>query len=220
VRRLILLGTLVAAGVAAPAAAEVRIAMQGGVVSLQATNATLREILAEWARVGRTTVLNGDKVQGGPITLQLLNVPEAQALEVLLRTISGYVAAPRRVANPGLSVFDRILIMPASAAPRAARPAAAPPMFQPPRFPQPQAQPQEDDQSQDQGFNQPPQRAPVFTPFAQSQGVAAQPPQPQETPAPQASPRSQPPVGVAVPGMVTAPTLPVPASGGRPPGSE
>ena len=69
--------------------------MHDGRVSIVAKDATLRQILAEWAKVGQTKILNGDRVPGGPLTLQLNNVPEAQALDTLLRTVSGYLASPR-----------------------------------------------------------------------------------------------------------------------------
>ncbi len=53
---------------AAPARAEVQLRIENGLVSLKATNATVREILAEWARVGQTRIVNGERMPGGPIT--------------------------------------------------------------------------------------------------------------------------------------------------------
>ena len=72
------------------------------------------------------------------MTLELSNVSESEALEVLLRTVSGYVAAPRAVAVAGnASRFDRILVMPAAAAAKQALSSAPlPPTFQAP-MPQP-----------------------------------------------------------------------------------
>ena len=96
-----------------------------GRVTLNAAGATVREILIEWAKVGQTKIVNAERVTGGPITLQLTNVPEEQALDVILRSVSGYVAAPRPIVNPGASRFDRILIMPTSTPPHVV--AAAPP---------------------------------------------------------------------------------------------
>jgi hypothetical protein len=92
-----------------------------------------------------------------PLTLKLENVPEEQALDTLLRSVSGYLAQ-RRVTTAGssASTFDRIVILPAPAAaapatiaapqpgargpnampvfPQAPRP-AAPPGMQPPEAP-------------------------------------------------------------------------------------
>src|SRR5207245_10479974 len=124
------------------ASAEVRVTMQqGGRVSIVAKDATVRQILTEWARVGQTKIVNVDRIPGGPITLELTNVPESQALDVLLRALSGYITAMRPVEAANLSHFDRIIIMPTLASARPA-PSSAPP---PPVFPQsPQFNPQPD----------------------------------------------------------------------------
>jgi hypothetical protein len=154
---------VVVAGVAAvlltasPVFADLSVAMHDGRVSIVARDATVRQILAEWARVGGTRIVNVEKIPGGPVTLVLENVTEMQALEVLLRPLSGYIAAPRAVAASNLSAYDRIIIMPTLAAegrPPMAPPAApsagafpaAPP---PPVFQQaaPMPTPTQDDQS-------------------------------------------------------------------------
>ncbi len=102
-----------------PAFADLKLEFHNGLVSLDATNATARQILAEWARLGGTRIVNGERVPGVPLTLQLVQVPERQALEIILRSASGYMAAPRMVpaATTGASMFDRILVMPTSTAP-------------------------------------------------------------------------------------------------------
>src|SRR3954465_13104291 len=115
---------------ASTASAEVRLTMQDGRVSLVAKDASVRQILTEWARVGQTKIVNVERVPGGPMTLELRNVPEAQALEVLLRTLSGYITAPRAADAANLSQFDRIIIMPTVASARPATAAAPPPVFQ------------------------------------------------------------------------------------------
>ena len=69
------------------ASADVQLTMRNGRVTLVAKDATVRQILAEWARVGHTKIVNLEAVPGGPITLQLDNVTEAQALDVLLRSL-------------------------------------------------------------------------------------------------------------------------------------
>ena len=199
----------------AAASADVQLTIQNGRVTLNARNATVREILAEWARVGRIRILNGERVPGGPITIQLTDVPEGRALEVVLRSVSGYMAAPRRVATEGASTFERILVLPTSAPPRQA--AAAPtPARQPRAFPG--------------GFNQQPQFNPQFPPAgdfpADDDPDGPRPvnviPNPgaaganqQQQPSPDAPPPPEPqfqavpglapggvPVGVAAPGML------------------
>src|SRR4029079_16720256 len=100
--------------------ADVRITMREGRVSLSAKDATVRQILTEWARVGRTQIVNVERIAGGPITIEFTNVPEAEALDMLLRSLSGYMVAPRAVAIADASNFDRIIVMPTSASPRPA----------------------------------------------------------------------------------------------------
>ena len=111
---------------AAPASAQqsIKLEFRDGRVSLNAQNAPLRAILGEWARLGGAIIVNGDRVTGAPVTLELVGVPERQALDTLLRSVAAYMLAPRRVGSVGASTFDRILILPASAAPRNPAPVA------------------------------------------------------------------------------------------------
>ena len=166
---------------ASPAGADVQVTMHNGVVSLTAKDATVRQILAEWARVGQTKIVNAEGIAGGPMTLQLINVPEEQALDIILRSVSGYLAAPRATIVANASRFDRIVVMPASAVvPVSARPPAAssPPAFPQARGPQPSLNDDSDDLPSP---NSPPpapplsQRPPVFTTFPPPAAV----PQPQ-----------------------------------------
>src|SRR5260221_8446438 len=105
---------------ASTASADVQLVLSAGRVSIAAKDATLRQILAEWARVGQTTVVNIERIPGGPLTLELTDVSEGEALDVLLRAVGGYMAAPRETPVEALSVFDRIFVMPVSTAPRPA----------------------------------------------------------------------------------------------------
>src|SRR5947207_3696553 len=88
--------------------AEVHVTMQEGRVSIVAKDATVRQILTEWARVGQTKIVNVERIPGGPMTLELTNMPEQQALDLLLRSVSGFMAAPRAATVANLSQFDRI----------------------------------------------------------------------------------------------------------------
>jgi hypothetical protein len=167
-----------------PAFAQVNLTMHDGRVSLVAKDATLRQILAEWARVGQTNIVNGDRVPGGPLTLQLTNVPEDQALDTILRPLTGYVAAPRTAAAPNQSQFDRIVVVPTiapAAAPVSASAGPPPPAYPQPGMPTPFMQPGQpqpipgmtDDQEDDRPANVP--RGPVFNTFPPPQVVAPQP---------------------------------------------
>lgn len=205
---------LCALSVAAPAAADVQVTMHDGRVTVVAKDATLRQILTEWARVGQTKVVNVERVPGAPMTLELREVPEAQALAILLRPLSGYLAAPRAAQADNLSRFDRIVVMPTVAAARQAATtvaAAPPPVFQPQQvMPQPAEPPDDEDRQAPprpvfNAFPQPqvvnPNAAPVnlqqpgFIPQG-AQPANAEPQQPASSRFPTAAP------GVSVPGMM------------------
>jgi hypothetical protein len=117
-------------------AGELKLTMQGGRVTIIADRVPLRQILQEWSRVGQTTIVNADKMTGPAITLQLVDAPEREALDILLRSASGYIAAPRPVPLANAAFYDRVTIMATSRAPAAtATQAAAPPPFQRPPTP-------------------------------------------------------------------------------------
>ncbi|HKT78729.1 MAG TPA: hypothetical protein VJP86_00820 [Vicinamibacterales bacterium] len=103
---------------AAPASADVRVSIHDGVVTIAAKDATLRQILAEWARVGQTRFVDVERLTGGPMSIELTNVPERQALDILLRSITGYMLVPRPTVIANASQFDRILVIPGAAQPR------------------------------------------------------------------------------------------------------
>ena len=104
-----------------------------GTVTVKASNAQLRTILQEWARSGRTTFVNADRVTGGPMTIELTNVSERDALATLLRGTSGYMVGAREVATIGVSAYDRIVILPPSAVPPTARVVSNSPSPTPPQ---------------------------------------------------------------------------------------
>ena len=204
------------------ASAEVQLTMTAGRVSLSAKNATIGQILAEWARIGQTKIVNAERVPGGPMTLELKNVPEVEALQILLRSAGGYVLAPRQAGTANASQYDRILILPQSSVSSAPRVAAVGPP--PPPQPRPFAPPQpgqialQPPPADNNNADDPPERPvatpanqnvrpPVFNTFPQA---APQRTEPAAPPAPSTSVTV--PVGVSVPGMV----VPVPQPAGQP----
>jgi hypothetical protein len=204
------------------ASAEVQLTMSAGRVSLSAKNATVGQILAEWARIGQTKIVNAERVPGGPMTLELTNVPEVEALEILLRSAGGYVLAPRQAGAANASRYDRILILPQSSVSSVPRVATVgpPPPPQPRPFAPPQPgqiafqPPPANDSNADDPAERPVAtpaiqnaRPPVFNTFPQSA------PQRIEQAAPPAPATSVTvPVGVSVPGML----VPVPQPAGQP----
>lgn len=191
------------------ASAEVRLSIGDGRVSLVATDATLGEILAEWERVGSTRIENGDRVTGPPMTLRLDDMPESQALGILLRTVNGYIAVSRQGASNG-SQFDRIMIMPGRPRPRPSTRAAAAAPATP--FTTPDIEPVFEPQDEPLDDQEPDSARPVRTvpPPAARGAVFGVFPQPQNTPPPDArtpgsgqTPAAQSsPQGVPVPGMI------------------
>ena len=61
-------------------------------------------------KVGGTKIVGAERINGAPITVKLINVTEAQALETILRSVPGYMAAPRNT-GVGVSTYDRIMVM-------------------------------------------------------------------------------------------------------------
>ena len=182
------------------AAGELLLTMANGRVTLVARDVTVREILAEWARVGQARIVNGEKISGTPVTLELQDVPEAQALDTVLRTAAGYVMVPRVAGSPGVSRYDRIMILASSRPPTTT--ATAQPFNG--RTPQTQQVQQQmisaDDDDETPTPNQ--QQPMPNTTFPPQNG--------QVTPGPQAMPtqpgqQNQAPVTATRPGMLPAP---------------
>ena len=117
---------LLGAGATSAAAQGVTLEFQDGKVRLNAQNVPVSQILSEWSRRGRTTIVNGERVPGPPVTLELQDVPEQQALDIVLRNVSGYLVAAREAEIAGASTFDRIYILPTSSRPTTAA-ATSPP---------------------------------------------------------------------------------------------
>jgi hypothetical protein len=89
---------------------------QQGRVTLVANNVTLREILAEWARRGGTTILNLDKLASAPIEypIRFENAPEMEVMMSLLRGVAGKAYVPREVGSAGASRLAIVHLTPTS----------------------------------------------------------------------------------------------------------
>jgi len=202
---------------ASRASAQVELSIRDGRVTLVATNATVRQILTEWARIGQTRIVNVERIPGGPVSLQLAGVPEPEALDLLLRSVTGYMAVKRAVPASQLSRYDRILVLPTAAVARVPVASSPNPVFQ-----QPFAPPV--NQDNDDGPSVAPPRGPLFPSFpsqgqpppgegrveAAPNGAEAPNQQPSITPFPGASS-----IGTPRPGMVTPPPA-QPGQGGQP----
>ena len=133
---------LVALVAAQPARAQapggVSLVIRDGLVTLKAEQASIRQILAEWERQGQMKVVGAEKITAAPVTLTFKDVPEKQALDIVMRGIPGYLAIDRTAAAPSATAsrFDRLVVMarattpvPATAAATRPSPAAAQPML-------------------------------------------------------------------------------------------
>jgi hypothetical protein len=247
-----LLTVALSIAIAAPAFAQqpLKLSFQDGRVSVDANSVPVRMILNEWSKIGGTKVVGAERITGAPLTVKLVNVTEAQALETILRSVAGYMAAPRNGASTGPSIYDRILVMATTSAPAAATAAArpSPPQstafagtqrFVPPRQRQEQA---EQDEPVEQDENPP--SPPVFTfpqPGQNGQNGFPQPgtftnapqsvnqpgmavPAPQTitiNPSQSAPGQPQMPIGVSQPGMMVPAPQPTQQPGMiRPPGGK
>ena len=107
-------------------AGEIRMAIDGGRVTLSATETPLADVLAEWSRVGGTRFVGAETLGREPVTLRLVEADEADAIRLLLRSAAGYVAAPRRAGVAGAARYDRVTILAARRTPAPAPDNTAP----------------------------------------------------------------------------------------------
>ncbi len=218
-------GFLVGSGSGARAD-DLQVSLKDGRVTIVADQVPVRRILEEWARLGQVRVVNLEKLSAPAVTLRLIDVPESHALDVLLRSAAGYLAASRAAAEPGVSRFDRVVILatsrpPATApAPTALSPAA--PAFAPRNvpFPPPAGVSPADPGGQDPEVTVPGVLPPPVTPFPRTGGDARVPPEeapPMTAPQPgvlPGAPAQQPPAPVLLPQPGFPPPTPAPKKPG------
>ena len=178
---------------AAASAGELKLSIKDGLVTLVAQDVPLSMVMAEWAKIGQTRVVNGEKILT-PVTLQLVDVPERRALDIILRSASGYMLAERTAPVANASAFDRILILPTSRPPANSPVSTPPPAFNQRAIP---AQPMPD--MEEPVINQPPPGpAPMppgsVPPNMQPQAQPGQPGGPLTAPRPGPLPQPQQPV--------------------------
>jgi hypothetical protein len=118
------LGLLVAGDAAAQ---KLSLRIDKGLVTLDADNVTVDEVLARWVdTTGLNLISKSGQGSDIPVSLRLEGVPEGQALAMVLRDLSGYIMGERRDPLTGIVTIDRLMILPQSAAQPNAGPAVAP----------------------------------------------------------------------------------------------
>lgn len=170
---------LVALWTGTAAAQSVSLSINDGRVTLEARDATIRQILAEWQRLGGVKVVGAERLSGTqPLTITLTDVPERQALDIVLRSVPGYMAVDRATPAATLSRYDRLVLLPRTTTPVSAAASPAPAAAQ--AYTQPAAQPEaipaeEPDQTDVEQFTdaaaEPPMpAAPVMNPYDTANG--------------------------------------------------
>ena len=135
-----------------------QLSIKDGRITLITQDAPLRQILEEWSRVGKTEIVNIDRLSGPSLTLELVDAPEREALDILLRSATGYLVTPRLTADTSGSLFHRVLIM-VPTAPSAAMASNRPVASAPSPAPAQPAMPTDDGMAPgfDQGAGRPPE---------------------------------------------------------------
>ena len=100
------------------AAEGLEVSFRNGRVTVIADEVPVVAILDEWSRLGNTRFVDANALQLArqPVSLHIVDVPEAEALRILLRDAADFIAAPRAQAAEGASRFDRVLVMATSRA--------------------------------------------------------------------------------------------------------
>ena len=201
--RLAFAAVLISGTATVAAAGDLKLTLSNGRATLIAQDVPLTQILAEWARVGKTTIVNGDKLTGPPLTLQLIDRPEREVLDLLLRSASGYIVAQRDVTVPGTSVFDKVMILPVSRGPVGVAATTPPTPFNSRAMMQAQPMPVPDD-------DDPPEQPQVLPPGVVPNG-------PMQNPLVQTPAGQQAPLTSSRPGFLPAPPAGQPNPYAQPP---
>ena len=109
------------------ATGEIRLSMDGGRVTVIATDVRLADVLAEWSRIGAMRFVGGEAIGEEAITMHVVDVTEEEAIRLLLRAAAGFVAAPRPPGASGASRYDRVTILARRGTSEPARLTATPP---------------------------------------------------------------------------------------------
>ena len=128
VNRTVVLTLVIATGVLSPSPAAGQapeVSLAAGRVTVTAHETPLAAILDAWERRGGPRFVGAGRLPDRPVSVQFVDVPEREALRVLLRSAAGYVALPGTATRAGASAYDRVLIMTETASAAARRLPAA-----------------------------------------------------------------------------------------------
>jgi len=113
----LVLSVLLALAVAGEASAQkLSLRIERGLVTLDAEDVTVEEVLAQWMRTtGLNIVSKGGEGSDLRVSLRLEGVTEREALSAVLRDLSGYIIGERRDPVTGIVTVDRLMILSLSA---------------------------------------------------------------------------------------------------------
>ena len=118
-----------------PAGAEAQsltLTIDKGLVTMDAEDVTVDDVLARWSRITRLKVVSKTGTGSNiPLSLHLSAVPEREAMALLLKGLSGYIMGERRDPDTGVITIDRLMILTQSAAQAPASVATAIPAAKP-----------------------------------------------------------------------------------------
>jgi hypothetical protein len=110
----VLLAVVAVAGDASAQKLSLRI--ERGLVTLDAQDVTVEEVLAQWMRTtGLNIVSKGGEGSDLRVSVRLEGVTEREALSAVLRDLSGYIMGERRDPATGIVTVDRLMILSLSA---------------------------------------------------------------------------------------------------------
>jgi|KBSSwiStaDraftv2_1062776.scaffolds.fasta_scaffold505022_2 hypothetical protein len=202
--------------------------IERGLVTISAENVTLDDILSRWSdTTGLKVVSKNGSVARTPINLRLTAVPEREALQTVLRDLSGYIMGERRDPATGVVTIDRLLILTESTAPigsTVAQPAVRAPLRRlTPEVERTDEQASVSPLPSREADEPPPASAPIgppvifgdgtgppITPINPSTAAPARPPFPIRAPGSRTEmPKPVPPVDLSAPPQTSAPSAPI-----------
>jgi hypothetical protein len=108
---------LVAVSANAAAGQEVDIAFRDGRVSLAAADASATYVLAVWSKVGQTEMKGTELLEKRLVTLRLADVPEGEALQLILGREFSFTGSLKRFVEPGTSGYAYLSVTAVAAEP-------------------------------------------------------------------------------------------------------
>jgi hypothetical protein len=105
---------LLAAGDAS--AQKLSLHIDQGLVTLDAENVTVDEVLARWIQAtGLSVISKGGQGSDIPVSLHLQGASERDALKIVLKDLSGYIMGERFDQQTGVVTIDRLVLLTESA---------------------------------------------------------------------------------------------------------